>query len=319
MAVYTKVSNDNLSQLLEKYDIGKSIELTPIEQGIENSNYFLTTDKNKYVLTIYEKRINQDDLPFYLNLMDHLAEANIPCPVPIKNNSKDKLSEVCEKPCAIISFLHGKNAISLNNQHLKELGKNMAMMHKASENFKMTKHNDFSLASWQELFDSVKPKLDEIGFNISKEIEETLTFLEENWPSDLPKGVIHADLFPDNVFFSDEKLVGIIDFYFACNDFLIYDLAVCLNSWCFENGNEFNITKAKLLFESYSKVRKISQAELDALPILAKGAAMRFLLTRLYDRFNQVEGALVKPKNPLEYLQRLRFHNRIKSYTEYGI
>jgi homoserine kinase type II len=319
MAVYTKVSDTELATLLANYNIGQTATLKAIEQGIENSNYFLTTETNRYILTIFEKRINTEDLPFYLNLMEHLSSKNIPCPTPIKNKEGNNLSYIDGKPCTIVSFLNGKSSPNIRNEHLEELGKNMALMHIAASDFTMTHKNDFSLNCWGNLFNSVKPYADQLKQGLAAEIEEQLGYLTVNWPTSLYSGIIHADLFPDNVFFEREQLVGIIDFYFACNDFLMYDVAICLNAWCFENNRDFNITKARKLLSSYNQVRKFSEAELNALPILCSGAALRFLLTRLYDWFNQVEGALVKPKDPLEYLHKLRFHNGIKSHTEYGL
>lgn len=319
MAVYTKVSESELSKLLADYSIGNAVQLKEIEQGIENSNYFLTTDNGKYIFTIYEKRVNQAELPFYLNLMDYLSSKGIPCPVPIKTKSGSPLTTINGRPCAIVSFLNGKSTKNIRNEHLEQLGKNMAKMHIASSDFKMKRDNNFSLSSWGDLFNSIKSRADEIKTGLASEIEQQLGYLTVNWPSSLYSGIVHADLFPDNVFFDKGELVGIIDFYFACNDYLMYDLAICLNAWCFENNNEFNVTKARTLLSSYDQVRKISEEELDALPILASGAALRFLLTRAHDWLNPADGALVKPKNPLEYLQKLRFHNGIKSHKEYGI
>jgi homoserine kinase type II len=200
-----------------------------------------------------------------------------------------------------------------------ELGHNLARMHIAAQDFDIKHNNNFSLAFWQKTFNSIKSQADLFHKGLASEIEKQLIFLSDNWPSNLDTGIVHADLFPDNVFFSNDKLVGIIDYYFACNDFLMYDVAVCLNAWCFESNNEFNITKAKKLLSSYNKVRQISERELDALPVLATGAALRFLLTRLYDWFNKVEGAIVRPKNPIEYIEKMRFHNGIQSHKEYGL
>lgn len=319
MAVYTTVSDEQLDTLLADYDIGRAVNLQAIEQGIENSNYFLTTDKAKYVLTIYEKRVNKEDLPFYLNLMEHLAKKGVPCPVPIKNKDGSNLSQVNGRPCAIVSFLNGKYTKNIRNEHLSELGGNIAKMHIAASDFDMELKNNFSLSAWGGLFNSVKDQVDSLRPGLKSEVEDELGNYTVNWPKSLYSGVVHADLFPDNVFYQDGKLVGIIDYYFACNDYLMYDLAICLNAWCFENNNEFNITKAKKFLNSYNQVRKISEEELNALPILAGGAALRFLLTRLYDWFNPVEGALVNPKDPMEYLEKLRFHNGIKSHSEYGL
>ncbi|MCE3232773.1 MAG: homoserine kinase [Rickettsiaceae bacterium] len=319
MAVYTQISDSQISTLLEQYNIGKCIDLKAIEQGIQNSNYFLTTETGKYIFTIFEQRLVSDDLSFYLNLMEHLSSKDVPCPVPIKTRSGNNLIQIAGKPCSIVSFLNGKSTKNLRAEHLEELGKNLAKMHIAASDFKMKCENKFSLQGWGTLFNAVKPHADKLKPGLANEIEDQLGYLSVNWPTSLYSGIVHADLFPDNVFFEQDKLVGIIDFYFACNDFLMYDVAICLNAWCFENNKDFNITKARKLLSSYNQVRKISEEELNALPILSSGAALRFLLTRLYDWFNQVEDALVKPKDPLEYLNKLRFHNGIKSHTEYGL
>jgi len=319
MAVYTKVSDSEIADLLQDYNIGSVKELKAIEQGVENSNYFLTTDKAKYVLTIYEKRVNESELPYYIGLMQHLAKKGFPCPLPVTNKKGDALSKIQGRPCAIVTFLHGKGTNTIRNSHLEELGRNVARMHLAASDFPLKRKNDLSVHCWEELFYKIKDQADGLKKGLATEVASNLETLSANWPSSLYSGVIHADLFPDNVFFTGDKFAGVIDFYFACNDFLMYDIAICLNAWCFENNNEFNVTKARKLLSSYNKVRPISEEELDALPTLASGAALRFLLTRLYDWFNTDETALVKPKNPLEYLERLRFHNGIKYHTEYGL
>lgn len=320
MAVYTTVNDSELVTLLSAYDIGAQGALKAIEQGVENSNYFLTTETGKYILTIYEKRVRQEDLPYYLNLMEHLAGKGIPCPVPVHTREGKTLSRIKGQPCAIVTFLSGHATPVIRNEHMAELGAYMAKMHIAASDCDMPLENRFSLASWGELFRAVKHRADELKSGLAAEIEDQLGQITVQWPSSLYRGVVHADLFPDNVFFNTEsKLVGMIDFYFACQDFLMYDVAVCLNAWCFEKNRDFNITKARKFLDAYNRVRKISEEELEALPVLARGAALRFLLTRLYDRFNPVEGALVKPKDPLEYLMKLRFHTGIRSHMEYGL
>lgn len=319
MAVYTNVSQTQIEILLESYNIGKLTQFIAIEQGVENSNFFLYTEKGKYILTIYEKRVKKDDIPFYLNFMEHLNAKNFPAPLPITNKNGESLSAIVGKPCAVISFLHGKYTANIRNYHLDELGANLAHMHLASLDFPMKLANNFSLQSWYDLFDKVKDRADDLKDGLAEYTQTNLDYLNDKWPDDVPTGVIHGDLFPDNVFFAKDKLVGIIDYYFACSDILIYDLAICLNAWCFENHNEFNVTKAKRLLKSYNKVRKITQKELDILPIVASGSALRFLLTRIYDWFNHDNGAIVKPKDPLEYLEKLRFHNGIISHEQYGI
>lgn len=319
MAVYTHLSASEIAQLLLEYSIGSFISSKEITAGVENSNYLLTTTQNTYILTIYEKRVRIEDLPFYLKLMFHLNHHSISCPTPIATKKGDLFTTIKNKPCAIISFLDGQSSSSISNWQLKELGEAMGHMHLASSDFSMRTPNHFSLESWIKLNNQVKPKADSLKPGLAEEINYHLQFIQAQWPKDLPCGIIHGDLFPDNVFFQDNKLSGIIDFYFACYDFLMYDIAICLNAWCFEQGGDFNITKAKLMLTHYHKTRPISEAELNALPVLASGAALRFLLTRLYDWLHQSKDALVKPKDPLEYLQKLRFHHNIKSHTEYGL
>jgi homoserine kinase type II len=318
MAVYTKISQNDLEELLSNYEIGKPLSYTAIEAGIQNSNYFIDTDKARYVLTIYENRINLDDLPFFLNLTEHLATHGVPCPLPIANKTGEKISTIQGKPCAIISFVKGTEVKNINISHVSELGKNLAKMHLAGQDFPMQRVNEMGMDHWQDMLNNVKNRADEIENGISAEISEQLELLQKNWPKNLAKGIIHGDVFPDNVLFADNgSIAGIIDFYFACTDILIYDLAVCLNSWCFDDNKIFNQEKANMLISSYNKVRPISKDEMDALPILATGAAMRFLLSRMYGWQNRVEGAVVFTKDPLEYLQKLRFHSKIKSYEEY--
>lgn len=319
MAVYTDISTSDMEVFLSSYDIGKVLQLQGIAEGVENSNYLLTTTKDRYILTIYEKRVNPVDLPFFLGLMQHLAKKNIPCPTPIADAKGTLLQTIKSRPAAIVSFLEGKGVKHIRNHHLEALGEQLATMHLAGMDFPLRRDNNFSLEFWQNTFRKLEARADEVKLGLKDEIRQQLAWLSENWPSNLPSGVIHADLFPDNVFFQHEHLSGLIDFYFACNDFLAYDLAICMNAWCFEGHGELNITKARLLVSAYHKIRPLTQAELRAMPVLASGAAMRFLLTRLYDWLNRVEGAMVTPKNPLEYLQKLRFHQGISKYDAYGI
>lgn len=319
MAVYTEISKSELEQFLMHYSVGTLVSFKGIAEGVENSNYLLVTTTGTYILTLYEKRVNAEDLPFYLGLMKHLAARQVPCPVPIVAKDGAMLQQLKGRPAAMVSFLEGKSTKNIKNHHLEALGAAMAKMHLAAEGFSLTCANKFSLPSWKSLFQSVSSRADEVKTGLAAEITEHLTFLETHWPSHLPAGVIHADVFPDNVFFEKDSLTGIIDFYFACNDFLAYDLAICLNAWCFENHAELNVTKAKLLITSYHAVRPLSSKELATLPVLASGAAMRFLLTRLYDWLNRVEGAMVTPKDPLEYLKKLRFHQGVPGPEAYGI
>lgn len=317
MAVYTQISQTELEKLVSDYDIGNIESFSPIESGIENTNYFIFTNKNRFVLTIYEKRVNTSELPFFLNLMNHLSGKGFVCPVAIANKNGATLSQIKGKACAIISFLEGAETKEITIENIAEVGAGIARMHIAGSDFFSHRKNDFSIEGWKNIYKTIQTRADELTPGLAKEIGDNIDFLERNWPKNLPSGIIHADVFPDNVFFKNNKLAGVIDFYFACNDFFMYELAICLNSWCFEKNFEFNQAKAKALFSAYNQVREISEAEYAALPILARGAAIRFLLTRLYDWLNRVDGALVTTKNPLEYLDKMRFHLSIESYNEY--
>jgi len=319
MAVYTEVSDSQLAAFMEQYDLGDPLALMPIAEGVENSNYRLATTTGPYILTIYEKRVDRADLPFFLGLMEHLSAGGIPCPLPIQGRNGEALREVNGKAAAIITFLEGEWPRKISPNHCRGLGAAMAQMHLAGTDFTLSRPNSLSMRGWRDVFQSVEGRADEVAPGLAAEIANELDVIEANWPNDLPAGVIHADLFPDNVFFRGEALSGIIDFYFACNDFFAYDLAICLNAWCFEPDLSFNVTKAKLMLSSYRKVRPFSEIEVANLPLLARGAALRFLLTRLHDWLHQVEGALVKPKNPTEYLQKLRFHREVTGPAAYGL
>ncbi len=302
MAVYTEVSDEEIVEFLTHYDIGRVISFKGIAEGVENSNYLLLTDRNPYIVTLCEKRVSVGDLPFFLGLMEHLAARGVPCPTPIAGRDGVALRELSGRPAAIIGFLRGIWPRSIRNEHCADLGAAMAELHLAGDGFALTRPNALSTAGWRPLFDPCRARADEVSPGLEAIIEDELGHLEAHWPNNLPAGVIHADLFPDNVFFDGGRLSGLIDFYFACNDLFAFDVAICLNAWCFERDGSFNITKARQLLVSYGRVRPFSDAEIEALPLLARGAALRFLLTRLYDWLNRVEGALVKPKDPIEYL-----------------
>ncbi len=321
MAVYTDITNEELDALLREYEIGDALSCKGIAEGVENSNFLLHTQTGFYILTLYEKRVNKDDLPFFLGLMEHLAEEGFVSPTPIATKTGETLTEVAGRPAAIISFLEGRSVRRPTPDHCAFLGDTLAKMHLAAANFQIERPNTLSVHSWRALFNDClsNPQDTSIKQSEISEIEAELSFLEGQWPSNLPTGVIHADLFPDNIFFLNDQVSGVIDYYFACNDFLIYDLAICINAWCFETDASFNITKARKMLKAYGKVREISEAELEALPLLCRGAALRFYLTRLYDWLNQIEGALVKPKNPAEYLKKIRFLQDVKTVSAYGI
>ncbi|MBL1406031.1 MAG: homoserine kinase [Hyphomicrobiales bacterium] len=319
MAVYTEVSDSALIEHLTKYDIGELSSIKGIAEGVENSNYLLTTTKGRYILTLYEARVDTNDLPFFLGLMEHLAQNGLSCPLPIVMKNGETLGTLENKPAAIISFLDGFSVKRPSADHCKELGKALAQLHMAGEGFSIKRANALAVADWRPLFEKSEKRADEVIVGLSDKIKTELDFLERNWPHDLPKGVIHADMFTDNVFFLQNKFSGIIDFYFACNDLLAYDIAICLNDWCFEPDWSFNITKARALLGGYRSVRPLSQAELEALPVLCRGAALRFLLTRLFDWLNVPVGAMVTPKNPSEYIEKLKFHKGVNSVALYGI
>jgi len=320
MAVSTDVAADELAEFLSRYDIGELLSYKGIAEGVENSNFLLHTSAGYFILTLYEKRVAKGDLPFFLGLMTHLVSRGIRCPLPVKNRSGEALSALAGRPAAIIGFLEGVWPRKPNAAHCAGVGEVLAKMHLAGRDFPMVRANALSVSGWRPLFEQAASRADELQPGLRAFIAAELDYLEGNrWPKDLPHGVIHADLFPDNVFFLGEKLSGIIDFTFACNDMLAYDVAICLNAWCFETDCSFNVTKARAFLNAYGRERKLSQAEESALPLLARGAALRFLLTRLVDFLNVPKGALVRPKDPLEYVRKLRFQQSVAGLRDYGV
>ena len=320
MAVYTDVAADELAEFLRRYDIGDLLSYKGIAEGVENSNFLLHTSAGSFILTLYEKRVALGDLPYFLGLMTHLAANGINCPQPLKNKSGEALSTLAGRPAAIINFLEGVWPRKPTATHCAGVGKALAQMHLAGRDFKISRANALSVSGWRPLFEQAAPRADEVQPGLRAFIEAELDHLESGvWPKGLPSGVIHADLFPDNVFFLGDQLSGIIDFTFACDDALAYDVAICLNAWCFEADCSFNVTKARAFLNAYGRERKLSEAEQNALPLLARGSALRFLLTRLVDFLNVPEGALVRPKDPLEYVRKLRFHQNVSGVGDYGI
>lgn len=319
MAVYTDVDDQELTAFVGEYDIGEVLSCKGIAEGVENSNFLLTTSAGSFILTLYEKRVREEDLPFFLSLMAHLANQGIPAPTPVTARDGQVLKRLAGRPAAIVTFLAGMWPKRAQPGHCAALGEGLAHMHLAGQDFELSRKNALSVSGWRPLLEASRDGADGVQAGLYEELAAELDDLEKNWPRGLPQGVIHADLFPDNVFFRGERLSGLIDFYFACNDFFAYDLAICLNAWCFESDGSFNITKAKRLLGSYRKVRPFSPEELQALPLLAQGAALRFLLTRLYDWLNTPTDALVTPKDPLEYLEKLRFHRAVSSPAAYGL
>ncbi len=325
MAVYTEVADQDLDAFIAGYDIGEASSLKGIAEGVENSNYLLQTDRGVYILTLYEKRTKAEDLPFFLSLMDHLAARGVDCPTPLHGRDGVALRSLSGKPAAIVTFLQGRWPRQIVLAHCQELARAMAKMHLAGADFPLFRANSLSVAGWSAMAHSIDGNADSILPGLSQTIAAELAHLEKSWPDSLPTGVIHADLFPDNVFYlhdkggRSERLSGLIDFYFACNDILVYDLAICLNAWCFEPDGSFNVTKARMMIAAYAQVRPLSVDEINALPLLARGAALRFLLTRTYDWLNTPEGALVKRKDPLEYVRKLRFHQSVSGPNAYGL
>ena len=320
MAVYTDVAADELAEFLSRYDLGELLSYKGIAEGVENSNFLLHTSAGHFILTLYEKRVARGDLPFFLALMTHLASRGISCPLPVKNRSGEALSTLAGRPAAIISFLEGIWPRKPSAAHCAGVGQALAKMHLAGRDFPMSRANALSVSGWRPLFDAAAARADEVQPGLAAFIAAELDHLEGNvWPTNLPQGVIHGDLFPDNVFFLGERLSGIIDFTFACNDTLAYDVAICLNAWCFESDFSFNVTKARAFLNAYGRERQLSDAEENALPLLARGAALRFLLTRLVDFLNVPAGALVRPHDPLEYVRKLRFQQSVASMRDYGV
>jgi homoserine kinase type II len=319
MAVYTDVSAEDLGAFLTGYDLGALLSYKGIAEGVENSNFLVHTGSGHYILTLYEKRVAAGDVPFFLALMEHLAARGITCPQPVKDKKGQALGKLCGRPAAIVTFLDGMWMRRPDPQHCAAVGEALAQMHLAGRDFSSKRQNALSVAGWRMLFEQGAARADSVQRDLRSLIEQELAHLEKAWPRNLPQGVIHADLFPDNVFFLGAKLSGLIDFYFACTDTLAYDVAICLNAWCFEPDHSYNVTKGRNLLSAYARTRPLSAAERDALPLLARGAAMRFLLTRLVDWLNIPDGALVRPKNPLEYVRKLRFHQKAASVRDYGL
>tara|TARA_B100001057_G_scaffold106433_1_gene104083 strand:+ start:6467 stop:7435 length:969 start_codon:yes stop_codon:yes gene_type:complete len=320
MAVYTKFNQNKIEKILSKYNLGKLDNFKGIEEGIENTNYFLSVEKKKFILTIYEKRVKSEDLPFFSNLMSSLNKSNFKCPAPVINKEKNTITDFEGKKLMIVSFLEGKAKQNLSPNNCKSVGTEVAKMHAITKDFNFKRENDLSVKSWRKLFDSVKDECSKIHKDLPKLIEENLVDVEKNWPKNLPRGIIHADLFHDNIFFIKDKFSGIIDFYFSCEDFFAFEIAICFNALCFDGFKEnlsFNVTKAKNFIDGYSVIRKLSIEEKNNIKVLSQGAALRFLLTRVFDALNTVEGAIVKIKDPMEYLKRLEFHKNSKNFEDY--
>ncbi|AGA64011.1 Homoserine kinase [Liberibacter crescens BT-1] len=314
MAVYTKISEDILKKFIREYNIGKLNSYKDILEGVENSNFLLKTSKGFFILTLYEKRIKEKDLPFFIGLMNYLYQNGLKCPQPLPRLDCKIYGNISERPANIFSFLKGISLHEPEVSHCKEIGAILAFMHKTAQNFNLNRKNELSLFGWKSIWE--KCCLFDIESSMKNEINDLFGFLEKNWPQNLPQGIIHGDLFPDNVLFFENKFSGMIDFYFSCNDILAYDLAICINAWCFEKSGTYNINKANALIEGYNSRRIMNQQEREALPLLVQGAALRFFLTRLYDKLTIPDSAFVIKKDPLEYLEKLRFY-KISSIKKY--
>jgi len=319
MAVYTEVTDEALTAFLALFDIGSVVAFRGIAEGVENSNYALKTTEGDFILTLYEKRVDPADLPWFLGLMEHLAAQGLPCPLPVRAKNAANLNPLAGRIAAITTFLPGVWPRRVTIEHCEPLGAALARFHLAGTGFAPIRANALGPSGWTPLLERCLGRADTVMTGLGAELSVALREILRDWPQGLPSGHIHADLFPDNVFFLDGKISGLIDFYFAATDFYAYDVAVCLNAWCFERDFSFNVTKSRALLRGYTAHRALSPPERAALPVLAQGSAMRFLLTRLYDWLHAAEGALVTPKDPLDYYRRLRFHRSVVSEADYGI
>ena len=320
MAVYTKVNSKDISYIEKNYNIGKIKSFTGIKKGIENTNYLLKTENKKFILTLFEKRVQEKDLPFFMNLMEKLNKHKINCPEPQRNKKGGFLIKIKSKTASIVSFVEGKDKLKLNPKNCYEIGKNIAKLHIASKKIKLYRKNSLSLKDWPKLLNKIGNKSKIISPNLNGLMKDSFLEIKNKWPKNLPYGIIHADLFIDNIFFKKNKLHGYIDFYFACNDFLMYEIAICINALCFDKKNNkfvFNKKKSTNLIKGYSKIRKISKKEKKTLNILCRGAALRYLLTRTYDYLNTPKNAVIKIKNPKEYIQKLKVHNKFNNFKNY--
>ena len=319
MAVYTHVDDTALAEFLSAYDLGSLLSVTGIAEGVENSNFLLRTDRANYILTLYEKRVDPQDLPFFIEVMEVLAGSGMACPLPVPSRDGSILQQLAGRPCAVFSFLEGRWSRYPNTKKCVALGKTLATIHINAAPVTRRRENALGPSGWHPLLASIGDDAETLRPGMTDTIHQRLESILANWPADLPEGVIHADLFPNNVHFIGDKLTGVIDFYFACNDIFAYDLGICLNSWCFEADGSFNLTKSRAMLRGYTAVRPLSDAEIAAIPTLAAGSAMRFFLTRLYDWIHTPKDALVSPKDPMEYWQILRFHQSVSGTAAYGI
>tara|TARA_B100000085_G_scaffold144638_1_gene131571 strand:+ start:888 stop:1853 length:966 start_codon:yes stop_codon:yes gene_type:complete len=319
MAVYTKINKKDLLTINKKFVDKKFINFKGIRQGIENTNYLLKSKNEKFILTIFEKRVLKKELPFFMKLMDQLSNSKINCPRPLKNKNGDYLFKLKNKSACIVTFLKGKDKKTLNLKNCYDIGKIVAEMHSSTKKIKLYRKNSMGIKNLNPLFNSIKFKSKKFT-NIEKFLKINFTDIKKKWPKKLPNGIIHGDLFIDNIFFNNNKVSGIIDFYFAANDYFMYEIAICVNALCFDKSkNQFILNKRKVrnLIKGYESIKKISNKEKKSLNILCRGAAMRYFLTRLYDYTNTPKTALIKIKDPREYYQKLIIHNNLSNFKTY--
>ena len=320
MAVYTKIDKGDLTLIEQNYNFGKITNLMGIKKGIENTNYVLKVGKKKYILTIFEKRVQSKDLPFFMKLLSGLSRSKIRCPQPIKNTKGKFLFKIKHKYACIVSFLEGNDKLKLNTNDCYVIGKNIAKLHLATKKLKIYRKNSLSVNAWRPLLKKINKKINRLSKNLIEKMNFDLSNIKKKWPNNLPKGIIHGDLFIDNIFFYKKRFHGFIDFYFSSNDFYAYDLAICINALCFDKKNSnftLNKKKSSNLLKGYQSLRKLKIIEKNNFNVLCEGAAFRYLLTRAYDYLNTPKTAIIKIKNPKEYIQKLNVHLSLNSFKDY--
>ena len=319
MGVFTHISKENLNTFLEDYNLKEVQSFEGINEGIQNTNYKIKIDSKDFILTIYENINRIDDLDFFLSLMNYLSSKGIKCPIPIENSKSNYVGEIKSKPAALLTFLDGKSTLNIKKDHTFEVGKVLAEMHLNTKDFPLEKINDLSVDGWEKLLIKNKNKIDKFEKNLYKKIEDKIIIIRKKWPKDLPSGVIHADLFPDNVLFKDGKVSGLIDFYFSCTDYFTYDLCICINAWCFNYKNEFQIDLFQNLLKGYQSIRKLEEEEINAIPLLCHASSLRFLLTRIDNWKNKNDLDIVNYQDPMEFLKRLEFHELNKNLGNFNL
>ncbi len=308
MAVYTPITKEKLSSFLKNYNIGTLENYKGVLEGVENTNYKIVTSQDTFILTIFEKRVKKQDLPFFIELQNHLSKKNIKCPSPIPNRNGQHINTIEDKPCVLMSFLEGKKINNSTSYHCHQIGGLTAKIHLHSKDFTVTRNNGLHQKHWKDIFGKCQNSKDSRYAELYQIIEQELQYLEKNWPKNLPTGIIHGDIFPDNVFFIDKNVSGLIDFYFSCNDFFAYDLAITTNAWCFDKKKSFNKENFDSLSKGYQQHADMSNDEKNHFNTLLRGAAMRFLVTRLHDQLYHPDGAMVVPKDPFEFFNILKWH-----------